>query len=448
MKSQFFRAFLFIIILSVFLFIGSLFSGFSIINSLLLGILPWPFFLLFVSPLALLFALLLIRPSLDRLSEILSFPIPFDSERFITIAQAFGLLTVILGILYLLPKIKSVWKIPLVFPFSLMLLWGIGTFSYSINISQTFYEILRLFSIFFIFLLAYLTVNTHKKFLWLLLASIASAFVPIITGIYQFIFNIGYVDDAFSIPRIYGTFAATNIFALYLVVILAMILLLFFLVKSKEAKFFSLMVFFSTFIILFLTYSRAAWASFFAFLGVLTLVKYPKMLPILIILPLLLFALSETVQDRVTEALTFTPYSSLMSRVTIWNDTIHQTFSDDKTLFGYGLNTFEIVAENIRGDRFNVNAPHSEFVRSFVEGGIVGLLVFLFFSFAPVYVLWQYWQKNKNTVSGDIFLLLGSLCIALLLLSFTDHVLRSTMVQWILWAVLGGALRVYGDKKE
>ena len=155
--------------------------------------------------------------------------------------------------------------------------------------------------------------------------------------------------------------------------------------------------------------------------------------------------LSPTIQDRVTEGFDLTPGSFLTWRINIWNDTIHQTISDKKILFGYGLGTFETVAENIRGIRFVVNAPHSEFVRSFVEGGIVGLIVFLLFSFAPLVVLYQKWKSSKNLIAKDTFLLLLCLTGSLLLLSTTDHVLRSTMVQWILWAMIGGALSVYGN---
>lgn len=445
MNLKIFRIFLVVSCLSTALIVFSLLSGFSVTESFLLGLSPWPFLLLFLFPNILLFLLLFIRPSLDGLAEILAFPLPFDPERFITAAQLFGLLTVILGTLFCVGRVKQILKTPLLIPFLLLLFWGTSTLFYSIDTSKTLYEILRLFSLFFVFLLAYSVITSQKRFSWLLFVTLSSAIIPILVALYQFVFHIGYVDDAFSVPRIYGTFAHPNIFALYLVVVLGSTLLLFSSSSEKRTKNISLFALFSIFTILVMTYARAAWATFFFFLGLLATIKYPKILPALIFIPLALFLISPTIQDRVAEGVNLTPSSSLMWRITIWNDTIHQTVSDNKILLGYGLNTFETVAENLRGVRFLVNAPHSEFVRSFVEGGIVGLCIFLFFSLAPIILLWKLWRKNKNTVSGDIFLILGSLFISLLLLSFTDHVLRSTMVQWILFALLGGALKVYGD---
>ncbi len=448
MNARFSRIFIITLIASVGLIIVSLFLGLSITGSVLAGLFPWSFFLLLYSPYLLLFSLIFIRPSLDRLSEILNFSMPFDPTRIITVAQAFGLLTVFLGILYLAPRIQKVLNVPLFYPFLVLLLWGTGTLLYSVSFSQTLYEILRLFSILFIFLLSYFVINTKERFFKLLLISSLSAIIPIATAMYQFIFNIGYVDDAFAVPRIYGTFAHPNIFALYLVVVLAALLLMFFTYTKERAKNISLVAFFTVTAILIMTYARAAWATFFLFLGLIASVKYFKILPALLLIPIVLFLALPSIQGRITEGLNLGPSSSLAWRITIWNDTIHKTIADQNTLLGYGLGTFEIIAESVRGIRFVVNAPHNEFVRSFVEGGVVGLAVFLFFSFAPIFILYKNWKASKTPVEHDTFLILLCLTISLLLLSATDHVLRSTMVQWILWAMIGGALSVYGRTAE
>lgn len=443
MNEGFSRIFIVTLIASVGLVIVSLFLGLSTTGSILAGLFPWPFFLLVYSPYLLLFTLIFIRPSLDRLSEILNFSMPFDPTRIITVAQVFGLLTVFLGILYLAPRIKKVLSVPLFYPFFVLLLWGMGTLLYSVSFSQTLYEILRLFSILFIFLLSYFVINTREKFFRLLVISSLSAIIPIVTAMYQFVFSIGYVDDAFAVPRIYGTFAHPNIFALYLVVVLTALLLIFFTYTQKRSRNISLLAFFGVIVILIMTYARAAWATFFLFLGLIASVKYLKILPALFLIPIVLFLASPTIQGRIMEGANLGPSSSLAWRIAIWNDTIHKTIADQNTIFGYGLGTFEIIAESVRGIRFVVNAPHNEFVRSFVEGGMVGLFVFLFFSFSPIFVLYKNWKASRTSVQRDTFLILLCLSSALLLLSATDHVLRSTMVQWILWAMIGGALSVY-----
>jgi hypothetical protein len=249
----------------------------------------------------------------------------------------------------------------------------------------------------------------------------------------------------------YGTFTHPNIFALYLVVASASGFLLWTIAKKSYEK--TLAIFgLTTILITFLfTYARAAWGAFLIFAGLFALAKKPILLPILIVLPIAVFFLSPAIQDRVEDTLDPSPANSFSWRVTLWHDTISKTFSEGKSLFGYGLGTFESVAEDLRGSRFDVHNPHSEFVRSFVEGGYVGLFVFLIFSFAPIIIIArQYFalrhmpSSEMNSSAQTIFLILGCLFSSLLLLSFTDHVLRSTMAQWALFAMLGGALRVYG----
>lgn len=448
MSPQITRVFLVTVVLSATLVLALFVLGMPTIQTLLIAIIPWTFFLLFFFPTILLYAFLFTRPSLDRLSDIFSIPLPFYLDYSITLTQALGSLIVLLGIIFLAPRLKKFLKVPLFLPFTAMLIWGAGTLLYSISASETLYEILRLFSILFIFLLAYSAINSQKKFLTLLIFSALSAVIPILVALYQFINGIGYTDSSFAIPRIYGTFAHPNILALYLVVVLSVLLILFILHPKKHVRNASILSFFAVFSILILTYARAAWATFFVFLGFVSIIKYPKILPALILLPLGLFVFSPTIQERFYEGVTLSPSSSLTWRINIWQDTMYKTVSEQNIIFGYGLGTFNDVAENIRGIRFVVNDPHSEFVRSFVEGGVVGLTIFLIFSVAPIILFWKLWRKNKNDKAGNIFLILLSLWISLLLLSLTDHVLRSTMVQWILWAVIGGALRVHAKSRS
>lgn len=426
---------------------ASLFSAFSF------GASPFLFILLFVSPFSLLSILLFLRPSLDGFSETISFILPFSPDASITLAQGFGLLVVLLGVLFLSFSFSSIRKTPLLFPFSALLGWGIFTLTYSIDRTQTLYELLRLFSILFIFLLAFSAIRSEKRFVALLFVILLSSVIPLLTAWTQLFLNIGYTDIQFSVPRIYATFAHPNIFALYLIVVFCAWILLYFLIKNQRLRvpliLFGLLLL-ATFI---LTYARAAWGTFFLFLALFFLIKYPRILPFLLIVPILIFFASPTIQDRVSDVFNLSPSSSFVWRINIWDDTLTQTMQDGNQLLGYGLNTFSIIAENIRGIRFVVNDPHSEFVRSFVEGGYVGLGVFLFFSLAPLWVLWKKRKTLMNYRSSThiknatfVFLALWCLVVALLLLSFTDHVLRSTMVQWILWAMIGGALSVYGKK--
>jgi O-antigen ligase len=335
--------------------------------------------------------------------------------------------------------------LPLLIPIALFLLWGILTLVYSQNPYATIYESIRLASIFFIFLLSYTIIHSKKQFNNLLLIILASLIIPILVGAYQFVFGIGYVDNAFAVNRMYATFAHPNIFAFYLVVASASALLLTFHHPHKKVQWLAWVSFFIIIATLVATYARAAWLTFFAFFGLYAVIKKPRILPVLIILPIILFFLVPTIQDRVLESFSFSPSSSLVWRLTIWDDTIRYTLQENRMLQGYGLNTFESVAENLRGINFAVNQPHSEFVRAFVEGGIIGVLVLALYFIAPLKSFATHALSASNKHQKEIFLILTCLWIALMLLSITDHVIRSTSVQWILWAMIGGAFGAFKD---
>ncbi|NCU42696.1 MAG: hypothetical protein EOM19_08410, partial [Candidatus Moranbacteria bacterium] len=289
------------------LFIGAVGAGFPLINALIIGTSPLLPLLFFLSPITLLETLLIIRPSLDRISETTTFTIPFTDNFSLSVAQGFGALVVFLGILFFIKQRNSFWKMPLSFVFTLLLFWGSFTLLYSENISKTFYELFRLFSIFFIFALSYSLITSKQRFIRLLLAVVLSTLIPIITAWMQFFLGIGYTDVAFSVPRMYGTFAHPNIFALYLIIAVGAVLSLFILLPSKKHRFLLFFPLGTLFLTLLFTYARAALGTFFVFVGLFTLFKYPKAIPFLLITPLLLFFFSPTLQDRFSDAFNFSP---------------------------------------------------------------------------------------------------------------------------------------------
>jgi len=437
------------------IFLALLVTGAALSQSIAVSIAPILFILLFTSPFAFLSTLLLIRPSLDRMSEFFTLPIPFAQDVSITLAQAIGASVVLLGVVFFFQFRKRIVRIPLFSIFTLLLVWGALTLFYSIDPTQTLYELFRLFSIFFVFALGYFTISNEKRFQTLLGIILLSCAIPILAGWWQFINGIGYTDSEFSIARMYGTFAHPNIFALYLVVASAAGAILFSIAKRQSEKAFAAFGLLAILATLLFTYARGAWGAFLAFTGLFVLIKKPKIIPLFAIFPLVAFLFFPVVQNRVEDILHPSSTSSFSWRLTLWHDTISQTFSEGKQLLGHGLGTFETLAENLRGSRFDVHNPHSEFVRSFVEGGYAGLLVFLVFSLAPFIVITRNFLNARSEPTSEqtknaqtVFLILGCLFVSLLLLSFTDHVLRSTMAQWTLFAMLGGALRVYGKQKE
>ena len=105
--------------------------------------------------------------------------------------------------------------------------------------------------------------------------------------------------------------------------------------------------------------------------------------------------------------------------------------------------TFEIVAENKRGIKFGSLAAHNDFIRAFVEGGYVGLLIFVFYTgYILTYFLFKY-RHSRESDKKMVFLTLFALFFAMSVSSLSDNVIRNTPLQWIFWITAGAGLRVF-----
>ena len=425
-------------------FFGILLCGISIalvsLLSLIFNVSTIPFFfmllcvmgiLLYIEkPLIFLALLIVIRMSLDFSAESTSYML---GDYSVSLSQILGLGITGIGLISVVRFRAQLFAFPLNTPFLIIFLWGLLSLSFSLSPLLGVQELLRLFSIWSISFLAYATVRSRDDARTLFFALFLSAFLPILFGIYQFINGIGLEDGNVSIPRIFGTFSHPNVFSLYLAS-LAGITILFSLsfAKDLKEKFYSgayLILLVSTLI---LTYTRIGWiVLFLCFLfGAIKrfrLALIPRML-----VPLLLYTFITPIRDRVDESLSPTIDSSLTWRQGIWHDTVSQTLADgNRSVFGYGMNTFPLVSENIRGMRLGSNDSHNDFVKFFVEGGYVGLMLFLF---SLGLIARTLFITSRHAISPDMksaFILTIFLFTILEIAALSDNVFKNTPVQWL-----------------
>lgn len=444
------KAFFASISISLFLVAVFLIAGASLSLSVAIFFLVWLIFAFLVSPFLLLSILILLRSSIDALSDI-SFSLANDTIS-ITTPQFFGIGVFALAILFVVFYKKPSLRNPLFLPFVLFILWGFLTLFYSVNPSftnGTGYELVRLSTILFLFLLAKTAVRTPTDWRRLLLVIVASAILPLLFAVFQISLEIGYRDDAFNIPRAFGTFAHPNVFAMFFVSLVAVAFLLVEKASSMGQKITGVLLGALSSIAVLLSFTRIAWLALAILVAMLFIRKSLRWLPILFLMGFLLYVAVEPVQERVNEAFTFSSGNSLVWRFGTWSDATTATIQSGRALFGSGLNTFSTVLENIRGIRFTVNDPHSEFIRAFVEGGIVGLLVLIAFYATILVTLFRTWKQAHLSPEGrSVFFALFTLWVALTIASLTDHILRSTPLQWVVWSLMGGAFAVFLPKEK
>lgn len=393
-------------------------------------------FLYLRAPLMLLASLIVVRMSLDYSAEFFLLSVR-DIQ--VSLSQLFGAGIAVLGLLLLFQKGREVRSFPLLPAFLLVIVWGTGTLLYSIDRSETLTELFRVFGLFTLGFLAFVSVETRSDAKRLLQASFLSALVPIAFSLYQFVFSIGFTDVTVSIPRIFGTFSHPNILSLFLFteIVLAILYLRIFAESAREKWLVSgLLGIFA--LILFLTFARVAWLSLFVFLFLLGLVSFRRLLVPLILLPAVLYAFSPAFQERVSQSFETTPDSSIVWRQTLWNDLTLKTIQDGRALQGSGMDTFPIVSESLRGEALGSNDPHNDFVKFFVEGGAIGVLVLSAYIFLVLFALVRHFLRNKNRPElRTAFAFLILLFLTLEFAALSDNIFKNTPVAWLFFTASG-----------
>ena len=219
-------------------------------------------------------------------------------------------------------------------------------------------------------------------------------------------------------------------------------------IKNNKLIFFYLagLLFFLT-----LTYSRTGWLCLAVFLILLVFLKRKIILYLLAGLPAaaLVLLTSENIKTRVLEIFDSALFSSVTARLNIWRVALEQI--QLKPLLGHGLGLAETVIENAKTWRGGISLPHNDYLLQTLELGLIGLAVFLAYTFGAIYYVFKTFKAltDKETVinlSGRVFILnfkiltFGLLAILAALLPATifESSSQKIILQIIIWPLLGG----------
>jgi len=181
------------------------------------------------------------------------------------------------------------------------------------------------------------------------------------------------------------------------------------------------------------------------------MLKYRKLLLTSLCILLLVYLIIPSVSLRINELFELDPYGSVVWRIKLWKD-MAEVFKA-KPIQGFGIGTFNVLTENIRGVKFGSTDAHNDYLKTSVELGILGLISYLFLIFNLLKILWQRYikgtsdkliflensHKNKLLQEQKLFsLILFALCVSVFAMAFADNLLKATAIQWIFWALIGG----------
>lgn len=374
-----------------------------------------------------LLLLTLIRITLDAFHDKAEIPLG-AFHRTLSLSSALGLFIFVFGLLYLLVKRISFWKLPLFYPFVLFLSICLVSLLKSTNLINSSVELTEFCSYFFLYFMLVHIFKEEKDLKKLVHVLIYSSFIPVAFSLFEILsrYNVNLAGLEPSL-RIKGTLTHPNVFAFYLIIISLLVLSQYLYLKGKEGRSKYGLYFLLLQIPLIYTFTRGAWFAFVLALTTIGIVRYRKLLFFLPILLLLVVSLVPMVQFRILTLFSenYYEYSSLAWRLQIWSDSLPYFYTHP--LFGNGFGDFLAIGFEI--DEWYTPA-HNDYLRLLVEVGIFGLGCFFFLMFRFLKWSVRVYRETNNSYFQHLALGFIALMVAYLANSVSDNLFTHGAVQW------------------
>lgn len=309
-------------------------------------------------------------------------------------------------------------------------------------------------------LIYYLVVNNItsapqiKRIIWVMLTS---ALLVTLYGFYQYLFGINisaneWVDGE-QFPdlkmRVFSTLENPNLLAGFLVTMMAIgaSMGLKSTTMSGKILLFSLVALFG--VCLVLTYSRGAWLSLLAVIGVYGLLCNRKIFWLLILVPIALFFGHDAVLERIMSIMNPTDTSSTL-RVALWESTI--AMIEDKPLLGIGWGSYWLVYPEydffLNNPNVKIFHAHNMYLNIAAEIGIPGLLAFLAIMYGHVRLALLVLRNSFECWSSGLMLGIIAAIAGVIINGLTDYVLFNIQLSMLYWLLNGLIVVVWQQKHQ
>ena len=309
-------------------------------------------------------------------------------------------------------------------------------------------------------LIYYLVVNNInsaaqiKRIVWVMLTS---AVMVTLYGFYQYLFGINisaneWVDGE-QFPdlkvRVFSTLENPNLLAGFLVTMMAIGASMGYKSKTMVGKvlLFGVVGIFGACLIL--TYSRGAWLSLLAVIGVYGLLCNRKIFWLFVLLPIAMFLGHDAVLERIMSIMNPTDTSSTL-RIALWESTI--AMIEDKPFFGIGWVSYWLVYPEYD---FFVNNPsikifhaHNMYLNIAAEIGIPGLLAFLGIMYGHVRLALSILRNSLESWSSGLMLGIIAAFGGIIINGLTDYVMFNIQLSMLYWLLNGLIVVVWQQKHQ
>ena len=309
-------------------------------------------------------------------------------------------------------------------------------------------------------LIYYLVVNNInsaaqiKKIIGVMLASAA---IVTLYGFYQYLFcvNISVNEwvDGQQFPdlkfRVFSTLENPNLLAAFLVTMMSIGASMGYKAATIKGR-----VILSALVILFgacllLTYSRGAWISLLAVIGVYGMLCNRKIFWLLILLPVVMLCGHDAVLERIMSIINPTDTSSTL-RIALWESTI--AMIRDKPLLGIGWGSYWLVYPEYDFFLNNANVTifhaHNMYLNIAAEIGIPGLLTFLWLMYGHVRLALSVLSAAFESWSSGLMLGIIAAIGGIIINGLTDYVMFNIQLSMLYWLLNGLIIIVWQQSQS
>ena len=146
--------------------------------------------------------------------------------------------------------------------------------------------------------------------------------------------------------------------------------------------------------------------------------------------------------NRITGLFDGDPSDSILWRRQMWDDMINKGL--ESPIIGYGTGSVTTITEQVRGLKLGALEIHNDYIKVFVESGVIGLGFYLFMIVSILgFVFYNYVKTKNNYILITLFI-----SLAVYLSSLWDNLLRQTAVMWIYFVILAISFKIVEISKE
>lgn len=269
-----------------------------------------------------------------------------------------------------------------------------------------------------------------------LAACYLSALVPITVGLVHAVTG-AEAAGSDGLARLQATFAHPNAYGYYLAVLSIMAVAVLPHTRSRMRVGLLAILAFCLGELL-LTYSRGSWLALLTGLVIVALLQSRRLLVVLavalVVVPLAVPSVTSRVSDLDDErTLRGTGGNSFIWRVDHWRETM--TLADDQPFTGIGLR----MATQLSAGR---NAPHNDYVRTYVELGLLGLTAYLVLLLVLLRTAQSALRRARHGLPRGVAVGFTACAVSFCLVSVGTNRITSVVELWYLFAFAAAAAAV------